>query len=354
MGLAAIIISPVAVSAAGLVPCGGPLEPGCQLCYFVTLMGNVFDWLVMILTVVVTIIFVSAGLKLVTSAGNASEKEAAKKMITNAFIGFVIVLSAWLLVDFGMKTLLDSGGAVGPWNKIACTIQPVAKIDPKTSRGLSNGAIISESCTKVGASFDCTSQTAACTAGGGVPTTDTSDPSSHKVSCAYEAAAYGGSCEAVTDPTNPCSAENLTAFGDRAAEASIICNKESGGAPIKSGSDLCCGTDGSCAGAKSFSGGYFQINVLAHGDKVPGCSPKSFFTRNGTEGPQGDCMRRNKEGICTGWTCEVTDVSMYNTCMKVTTDKDLNFSIASQLYKNRGNSFADWSWSAKRCSVPYR
>ena len=349
--LAVLTTLPTVAFAAGLVPCGGSGEQACQLCYFVTLMENVFAWLVMILSIVVALIFITAGLRLVTSTGNVSEKEAAKKMINNAFIGFVIVLAAWLLVDFGMKTLLSGGNFAGPWNAIQCVPQPQSTL-VAASRGLANGGTISESCTKTGTTFDCNAQVVSCATGGGNPYVDTSDPSEHKVNCTYSAAAYGGSCTAVADATNPCHASNLTMFGARADEASIICNKESGGAPIKSGSDLCCGTDGDCSGAPSFSGGYFQINVLAHGDKVPGCTPGTFYKANGTEGPQGDCVRRNKEGICTGWSCEITDVSMYNTCMKVTTDKQLNFDIAGKLYKSRGDGFGDWSWSAKRCSVP--
>ena len=140
-------------------------------------------------------------------------------------------------------------------------------------------------------------------------------------------------------------------FGDRAREASIICNKESGGTPIRSGSDLCCGPDGDCSGAPSFSGGYFQINVLAHADKIPGCTPGAFYEANGTAGIQGDCVRRNARGVCTGWSCTITDRTMYNTCMRVTTNSALNFDIAEDLYRSRG--FQPWSWSARICSVPF-
>jgi len=84
-------------------------------------MNNIVSWLVVVLSVVFSIIIVVAGLRLVTSAGNATAKAEAKKMIMNAFIGFVIVLAAWLLIDFGMKALLTTGAAsIGPWNSIQC------------------------------------------------------------------------------------------------------------------------------------------------------------------------------------------------------------------------------------------
>ncbi len=68
-------------------------------------------------------IVIYAGLKLVVSAGNPSAMSDAKKMLTNVLIGFVIVLSAWLIVDTIMKALLNpnyESGEIefGPWNQL--------------------------------------------------------------------------------------------------------------------------------------------------------------------------------------------------------------------------------------------
>lgn len=138
--LLAILLIPTITIAAGLVPCGGPGESACQLCEFITLIDNVVDWLVKILSIVVAIVFVVSGLQLVTSTGDVSAKESAKKRIINTVIGFVIVLSAWLLIDLGMKSLLATGNAsLGPWNAIQCTAQPVMappkKLTPNTTPG---------------------------------------------------------------------------------------------------------------------------------------------------------------------------------------------------------------------------
>lgn len=111
----------------GLVPCGGPGQETCQACHAVTLMNNVLDWLVGILAVVFALIVMTAGFNLVTSSGNTSAKEKAKSMITNATVGFVIVLAAWLLIDYGMKMLVSDAGAsvqLGTWNAVECTTQP--------------------------------------------------------------------------------------------------------------------------------------------------------------------------------------------------------------------------------------
>jgi len=305
-----------------------------------------------------------SGIRLVLSTGNAAEKEAAKKMITNTFIGFVIVLAAWLLVDLVMKMLLVGGGgsigiggAPGAWNTIQCEVQP-ASIEVTTSLALVAGATLSERCDgSAMTGFSCGVQEADCIAGGGVPTTDlVSVPAT--VSCAYPASVYGGSCDPIIDTSNPCHESNpamAAAFGSRAAEAAVICNKESGGAPVRSGSDLCCGPGANCSGAPSFSGGYFQVNILAHDNLIPGCDMGAIFTPNCIAGQpcqtEGTCVRRNGSGICTGWSCTITPGANYNNCLAATQDSTLNFDIAQQLFSSRG--FQPWANSANICSVAF-
>ena len=364
-GVAILLQIPMFTYAAGLVPCGGSGEEACQMCHTVQLINGVTAWLVGILSVVAAIMFVVAGFKLVASGGNPGAKEDAKNMITNVAIGFVIVLTAWLLIDLMMKSLLGSDSAgVGPWNVIQCVDQPQSGVTPGqldvmvaegTSIGMAGGGtLVREACDPTpGGNTNCAAQELACTDGGGTATVNTNDPANYYVSCTYTSTSYGGSCAVVSNPSNPCHESNLTMFGSRAAEASIVCNKESGGSPVRSGSDLCCGPGGNCSGAPSFSGGYFQINILAHADKIPNCTPGAFYSRNGTAGAQGDCVRRNGEGVCTGWSCSITNTAMYNACMRVTTNSALNFQIAEQLFNARGQRFNDWSWSARRCSIPY-
>ncbi len=129
------IFLPSVSMAAGLVPCGGynadgSSEPPCQACHFVQLLENVSDWFVIISTVIFAILFVYAGMKLVTSGGNPEAKSAAKKVIMNAFIGFVIVLAAWILIDTGMRALLDDARWTAPWNTISCTAARPAATAP--------------------------------------------------------------------------------------------------------------------------------------------------------------------------------------------------------------------------------
>ena len=132
-----LFVVPFTVSAAGLVPCGGALpEKPCQTCDVVKLTNNVVAWLVMILGTIAAILIIVAGVRLVTSGGNTSAMEQAKSSMTNLIIGYLIVLSAWLVLDYGLKALLiqDGTNSFGVWNTISCIDQPDPKFNAVTQQ----------------------------------------------------------------------------------------------------------------------------------------------------------------------------------------------------------------------------
>lgn len=65
------------------------------------------------------VIMAWAGFLFIMSATNPESRSKAKGMLLNAAIGMLIVLSAWLMVDFVMKTLYNpNSSGWGPWNSI--------------------------------------------------------------------------------------------------------------------------------------------------------------------------------------------------------------------------------------------
>lgn len=111
-----LLIIPMAVSSAGLVPCGGPGEPMCNS-EFVALMANgVIRWLISVLGVIAVIVLVYAGFKMVVSAGDTKAFSDAKQNFTNIVIGIVIILAAWLVVDTLMSLLTGQG--LGFWSNL--------------------------------------------------------------------------------------------------------------------------------------------------------------------------------------------------------------------------------------------
>jgi len=72
------------------------------------------------LGIVICILYIAyAGILLVTSAGSPKAREQGKQRLINAFVGLVVILTSWLIVDFVMKTFYnDQDSGYGPWNSI--------------------------------------------------------------------------------------------------------------------------------------------------------------------------------------------------------------------------------------------
>jgi len=95
-------------------------------------MGNtVLNWLIGVMFVVFAVIVAVAGWGLITSGGNQTALSAAKSKFTNAIIGLIIVLAAWLIVDTIMRGLVTGGAGeiegFGPWSQIECVDQPTTE-----------------------------------------------------------------------------------------------------------------------------------------------------------------------------------------------------------------------------------
>ncbi len=94
-------------------------EWGCVL----QVVQNTVNVAISIGVIIVVFVIAYAGALWMFSSFNAHNREVARQVLLNAVIGLVIALSAWLLVDFVMKTLYNptsegSGVKFGPWNKI--------------------------------------------------------------------------------------------------------------------------------------------------------------------------------------------------------------------------------------------
>ena len=90
--------------AAGLVPCGGPGEPPCQLCHLFVLLDNVIDFfLLKIVFPVSVLLLVIGGFMFLFYAENPKMVERGKSILTSVVIGLVIIFSAYLVVGTFLK-----------------------------------------------------------------------------------------------------------------------------------------------------------------------------------------------------------------------------------------------------------
>ena len=285
--LIAFIVLLPEVASAQLVPCGGPGQDPCEFCHLVQLGNRVVQWLVVVLTIVAGLIFAVAGLKLTTSGGNPAAKDAAKSMFTNVVVGYLIVLSAWLVVDTIMRALVDEA-TIGPWNQIECVGQP----ELQQGAPGSGSQIFSIGAPRPGSS------------GGGfnpdtLPTHGACNPDI--------VGAYFN--EVDVDPAR-CIIRGESACGD---------------SPI---SNIDITSDG-----RPFSFGPMQVNITVHtldcGGEFLNC-PDAF---NGTN-----------------FNATVRDEELYQRCIDAALDWGCNLSKGAELRYNRGN-WGDWRYVGQSCGL---
>ena len=129
-------LSPVFANAAGLVPCGGENEEPCTLCDFFLMLDRIIDFLIAppdgIVFIVAALILVIGGVMFVVSSGEPEKIATAKKTMTNAVLGIIIIFVAWLFINL-FYTVIGYKDEWGPWNQIKCSV-----IDSPITQNVSN------------------------------------------------------------------------------------------------------------------------------------------------------------------------------------------------------------------------
>src|SRR3989338_5046382 len=110
-----------ATAAEGLVPCGNPGQPACNVCYFGELVNRVIRFGIFNLAIPVAILMLLyGGFRYAFSFGNPNNISAATKVLRNTLVGLFIVFAAFFAVDTAIKALVGGGDkflkTFGPWN----------------------------------------------------------------------------------------------------------------------------------------------------------------------------------------------------------------------------------------------
>ena len=112
------VLLPVSVSATnvddnkGLVPCGatlnGKIDNPCNFDHFLILVSRITNYLIIIGAAVAALAFGWAGYLMMTAGGEMGKIEEAKAIFTKVLVGFLIMLSAWLIVHALEAGFLDT------------------------------------------------------------------------------------------------------------------------------------------------------------------------------------------------------------------------------------------------------
>ncbi len=120
-------LTPLLVSAQGIVPCGNGTDKSnaCTLCDLIVGINNVISFGMEILISVAAVSIFIAGVMYIIASGNEQMTTTAKSFLSASLIGFTIVLSAWLMVNIVMWVLANNGdlglGTGVKWYVFKCT-----------------------------------------------------------------------------------------------------------------------------------------------------------------------------------------------------------------------------------------
>ncbi len=70
----------------------------------------IIQWILGLLGLIAVVMILIGGFKWMTAGGNEEKIESAKKLLTSAIIGLVIVLLAWAIVIFALGVLQNTSG----------------------------------------------------------------------------------------------------------------------------------------------------------------------------------------------------------------------------------------------------
>lgn len=101
--------------------------PNCTFNDLITLAQNIINFLILVSIPAAAIAFAWAGFLFMTAKGSESQISQAKGIFVKVLIGFLFVLSGWLIVRTITSVLLDEGAY---WNPLAVvTIASLADVD---------------------------------------------------------------------------------------------------------------------------------------------------------------------------------------------------------------------------------
>lgn len=118
----------------GIIKCGRGGQNMCTLCDMIKGFYDIIDYIMKIAIGVALVAIAIGGILYTVSAGDSGAAEKAKTTIKNALIGFIIVFSAWLIVNTTIRAIgarSDLGINVTGWGDFDCNANKGAEAGAK-------------------------------------------------------------------------------------------------------------------------------------------------------------------------------------------------------------------------------
>lgn len=110
--------TPSADAGKGIITCGKAGQPMCTLCDLIIGINTVIKYGLGIAVAVALTVIVVGAVMYIVSAGDTGMIEMAKSAMKNAVIGLIIVLAAWLIINYLIVNVL--GATRTGWSTFTC------------------------------------------------------------------------------------------------------------------------------------------------------------------------------------------------------------------------------------------
>jgi len=139
--LFSIFLFSTPVSAAGLIPCGGPTEKMCDICDFFVLLKNIINLILLIFASLATLMAIYIAFLFMFSGGSPAKITDAKGKLLLVVIGIFWVLGSWLVLNTILNLVIDKSVFPWPWNQVNCTVSKptIPYSASKVSGGIGTG-----------------------------------------------------------------------------------------------------------------------------------------------------------------------------------------------------------------------
>jgi hypothetical protein len=108
----------------GLVPCGVSSDylkaTQCQACDLIALLQNVFKFIFALSIPIAAGLFAYGGFKYMSSGGKPEARSQANKIFTTTAVGFVVMLTGWLIINSVLYFLVGHQFGNSSWFNIQC------------------------------------------------------------------------------------------------------------------------------------------------------------------------------------------------------------------------------------------
>jgi hypothetical protein len=148
-----------AASAAGLVPCGGPDEPACNLCWFFLMARFAIDFIIFkVVTAVSALLLVIAGVLFLFATEDSGRYETGKNIIKGVIYGYQIAAAGWVFINtfFMVIGVSEWSGLKDGWWKVKVTCNKIEDVVLTCPDGKVTGK---EDCDPKETLMDCQSRT---------------------------------------------------------------------------------------------------------------------------------------------------------------------------------------------------